>query len=47
MTVLEDLWTELAAHPEAALKRELWDGLLSEVYGTSVGHDPLFLQRTR
>ncbi len=46
LPILEALWADLATHPEAALKRELWDGLLREVYGTSVGDDRLFLQHT-
>ena len=29
-----------------ALKRDLWDGLLREAYGESVGEDSLFLQHT-
>ena len=36
----------LAAHPEVALKRKLWDGFLREVYATSVGDNSLFLQHT-
>ena len=44
--VLERLWAGLRTHPEAALKRQLWDGLLREVYGTAVGDDGLFLQHT-
>lgn len=44
--VLEAMWTELAAHPEVALKRQLWDNLLRVVYGTAVGDDSLFLQHT-
>src|SRR4029077_14754479 len=28
------------------LKRQLWDGLLREAYGTEVGDDALFLQHT-
>jgi SAM-dependent methyltransferase len=44
--VLERLWESLAAHPEVALKRQLWDRLLRVVYGTPVGDDSLFLQHT-
>ncbi len=44
--VLERLWAALRDHPEAGLKRQLWDGLLREVYGTAVGDDGLFLQHT-
>ncbi|HLY57096.1 MAG TPA: N-6 DNA methylase [Stellaceae bacterium] len=43
---LESLWTTLGNDPEVRLKRELWDGLLSEAYGESVGEDALFLQHT-
>jgi hypothetical protein len=28
------------------LKRDLWDGLLRQVYGDDVGSDALFLQHT-
>jgi hypothetical protein len=44
--VLERLWGELQAHSEVVLKRQLWDGLLREAYGTPVGDDALFLQHT-
>ena len=44
--VLEELWTELHEHPEVAIKRQLWDGLLREAYGTPIGDDALFLQHT-
>ncbi len=44
--VLDGLWSALKTHPEVALKRELWDGLLREVYATAVGDDSLFLQHT-
>jgi SAM-dependent methyltransferase len=44
--VLERLWGELRAHSEVVLKRQLWDGLLREAYGTPVGDDALFLQHT-
>jgi hypothetical protein len=44
--VLERLWNELRAHSEVFLKRQLWDGLLREAYGTAVGDDALFLQHT-
>ena len=36
----------MRGHPEVALKRELWDGLLREAYGSAVGDDGLFLQHT-
>ena len=44
--VLERLWSELRGHSEVLLKRQLWDGLLREAYGTPVGDDALFLQHT-
>jgi hypothetical protein len=44
--VLEQLWAELRSHSEVLLKRQLWDGLLREAYGTPVGDDALFLQHT-
>lgn len=44
--VLERLWGELRGHSEVLLKRQLWDGLLREAYGTPVGDDALFLQHT-
>ena len=44
--VLERLWDELRTHSEVLLKRQLWDGLLREAYGTPVGDDALFLQHT-
>jgi hypothetical protein len=43
---LQRLWSEVGAHPEAQLKRNLWDGLLRQVYGDDVGSDALFLQHT-
>jgi hypothetical protein len=45
-TSLEQLWAALRGHPEVAVKRELWDGLLREAYGAPVGDDSLFLQHT-
>lgn len=43
---LATLWDELSDHPEVRLKRDLWDGLLRQVYGDDVGSDALFLQHT-
>ena len=40
------LWGRLGSTPEARLKRELWDRLLSLAYGADVGNDALFLQHT-
>jgi hypothetical protein len=44
--LLTELWARHAAHPEVALKRQLWDRLLRVVYGTDVGDESLFLQHT-
>ena len=44
--VLDGLWITLRDDPEVRLKRDLWDGLLREAYGESVGEDSLFLQHT-
>jgi methylase of polypeptide subunit release factors len=43
---LRRLWAEVGDHPEVRLKRDLWDGLLRQVYGDDVGSDALFLQHT-
>lgn len=43
---LARLWSVWRADPEVSLKRQLWDGLLREAYGTEVGDDRLFLQHT-
>ncbi|KPF95064.1 hypothetical protein IP86_20210 [Rhodopseudomonas sp. AAP120] len=43
---LQRLWSEVGDHPEVRLKRNLWDGLLRQVYGDDVGSDALFLQHT-
>ena len=45
-TTLEQMWADLAGDPEAALKRDLWNRLLREVYGDDVGEDRLFLQHS-
>lgn len=39
-------WELVRDNPEVRLKRDLWDGLLRQVYGDDVGSDPLFLQHT-
>lgn len=44
--VLQQLWQQLRDNPEVRLKRDLWDGLLREAYGSRVGDDALFLQHT-
>lgn len=43
---LRRLWSEVGDRPEVRLKRNLWDGLLRQVYGDDVGSDALFLQHT-
>lgn len=43
---LQRLWSEVGDHPEVRLKRDLWNGLLRQVYGDDVGSDALFLQHT-
>lgn len=43
---LQRLWSEIGDHPEVRLKRDLWNGLLRQVYGDDVGSDALFLQHT-
>jgi len=43
---LRRLWSEVGDHPEVRLKRDLWNGLLRQVYGDDVGSDALFLQHT-
>lgn len=43
---LRRLWAEIGDHTEVRLKRDLWDGLLRQVYGDDVGSDALFLQHT-
>ena len=43
---LKRLWSEVDDHPEVRLKRDLWDGLLRQVYGDDVASDALFLQHT-
>ncbi len=45
-TKLARLWAEVRDNPEAQLKRDLWNGLLRQVYGDDVGSDSLFLQHT-
>ncbi len=43
---LGELWGQVAQTPEARLKRELWNRLLSLAYGADVGDDDLFLRHT-
>ena len=43
---LQRLWSAVGDHPEVRLKRDLWEGLLRQVYGDDVGSDALFLQHT-
>jgi hypothetical protein len=40
------MWYEVKEHPEVALKRQLWSGLLEMVYGSKVDEDELFFQHT-
>lgn len=46
MRDLGAVWAEAAGRPEARLKRDLWNRLLSVAYGADVGDEPLFLQHT-
>lgn len=41
---LGDLWEQVAQTPEARLKRELWNRLLSLAYGAEMGDHPVFLR---
>ena len=43
---LGELWDGVKKTPEARLKRELWDRLLSLAYGARVGDDALFVQHS-
>ena len=43
---LGELWDHIGQAPDARLKRELWNRLLSLAYGAEVGDDALFLQHT-
>ena len=44
---LGELWERIGQAPDARLKRELWDQLLSLAYGAEeIGDDALFLQHT-
>ena len=43
---LGELWEQVAQTPDARLKRELWNHLLSLAYGAEAGDDSLFLQHT-
>ena len=43
---LEACWETARTHPDAQVKRGLWDDLLERVYGARVGADDLFLQHT-
>ena len=44
--LLEGCWSAARGHPDAEVKRKLWDDLLEKVYGARVGADQLFLQHT-
>ncbi|MCC7282028.1 MAG: N-6 DNA methylase, partial [Acetobacteraceae bacterium] len=43
---LAAMWAAMRTHPEAALKRGLWEAQLREAYGADVGSDALFVQHT-
>jgi hypothetical protein len=43
---LEELWERLKDHPEAQLKRDLWNRLLNVAYGGNIEAPKLFLQHT-
>ncbi len=43
---LAEAWQRVAAHPDVALKRQLWAQLLERVYGSDVDQDELFFQHT-
>lgn len=40
------LWQAVSGHPEATVKRDLWNRLLSRAYGTDVETPALFFQHT-
>jgi len=44
--ILGRIWCRLEAQPEAALKRQLWNDLLSRVYGQPQDADALWFQHT-
>ncbi len=46
LSVLRDLWIDAKSHPDASLKRQLWDQLLAIVYGKAIEDDELWLQHT-
>lgn len=46
MKEIEALWKRLETHPEAVLKRDLWNRLLRVAYGADIGAPLLFLQHT-
>lgn len=41
-----DVWDEVKAEPDVALKRSLWSRTLERVYGSNVDDDDLFFQHT-
>lgn len=43
---LEVLWEEVRDNPEVEVKRQLWEDLISKVYGSRIGADSLFIQHT-
>lgn len=44
--LLSKAWEGVADHPEAALKRQLWERHLAFVYGKAIGDEGLWLQHT-
>lgn len=43
---IESLWRDVEDHPDASLKRDLWNRLLRVAYGADVERPALFLQHT-
>lgn len=43
---IEAMWVAVAGHPEANLKRDLWNRLLRVAYGSDIEDPQLFLQHT-
>lgn len=46
LTGLEQAWRSVAANPTASLQRQLWERLLTLVYGREIKQDSLWLQHT-
>jgi hypothetical protein len=43
---IETLWQDLGDHPDASLKRDLWNRLLRVAYGADIAAPSLFFQHT-